>query len=91
MEFTNRTNKPIDSLRIQIGQISHLIREHDEEGNLYGELELPKESEKQAVHIMLYRELDSFLIQADSFSNFNADGTHEYLIEEDQAIYRFHP
>jgi hypothetical protein len=99
-EFTNELNIPIDSIRIVIGDKENWVTYKDSswvtksDSSLvlvFGKnLSVPDKGYPHRVDIDVYSGVDVISLEADSFDCYNCDGSHEYILQDKKATYKFH-
>lgn len=84
--ITNNLSYAIDSLYIEVGdKNTRLIKDE-----LYGfnrNIDVPKSGYPHHVSITIFNANETVRLICDSY---NCDGSHEYILKGDSAIYRFH-
>jgi hypothetical protein len=89
-EFTNELNYPVDSLSVSIGKEINWVYNQSESSTFGANLKVPKKGYPHAVNITVYSGDNISALRADSFSCYNCDGSHEYILRKQGAEYRFH-
>jgi len=84
--FSNELHKPIDSLAISVGNRTTVLYGPEP---IEGNIAVPTRDYPHPVTITVFSTGLKDVILGDSFNCYNCDGSHEYILKSEGAVYRF--
>lgn len=90
--FENELGVSIDSMKVTIGEVENVVYGFDYGDGIEefsGNLEVPDSGYPHKVSMIIYSPEGEIVLDADSFNCYNCDGSHEYILKESGAEYRF--
>ncbi len=88
--FENKLEIEIDSLEISVGKVKTIIEAgSDSLQTLVGNIDVPQKGYPHQVMLKIFSDESIIILKADSFNCYNCDGSHEYILKEPKAEYRF--
>jgi hypothetical protein len=89
--IANELGIEIDSVKITIGkEVNWLYAGSDRQRSMEGNLSVPSKGYPHRVQILIFSKGRKHKLKAEDFNCYNCDGSHEYILRKEGAVYVFH-